>query len=233
MNGQQLSKRLKTVARYLQKPISFADIGSDHAYLPCYVCHDNPESFAIAGELNEGPYLSAKKEVCVNELEEQIEVKLGNGLEVIDDRIAQVVIAGMGGPLIANILEEGKMSLTSVSRIVVQPNIEARAIRKWFMSNDYNLVEEAILEENGHYYEILVADKGNGRENYDENSLEKQLWLGPHLLKEKSIAFQLKWTDAKNKKLNIIKQMQQSTNPDREKIKAFEREIRWIEEVLN
>ncbi|MCP3030337.1 tRNA (adenine(22)-N(1))-methyltransferase TrmK [Halobacillus sp. A1] len=232
MNGNQLSKRLQKIADYLVEPVYFADIGSDHAYLPCYVCSRNSEAFAIAGELNRGPFLSAQKEVADNQLEDRIEVKQGNGLAVIDERVNQIVIAGMGGPLIRDILEEGKNKLRKVSRIIAQPNIDARSIRRWLIEHNYNLVEECIIVENGHIYEILVAEQGEGLENYNENILEKQLWFGPHLLEEKNEAFQMKWQQEKEKKRQIIHQIQKSPFPDESKLNIFEREIRWIEEAL-
>ncbi|MFG6148495.1 tRNA (adenine(22)-N(1))-methyltransferase [Halobacillus sp. B23F22_1] len=232
MNADQLSKRLETVAEFLQKPIRFADIGSDHAYLPCYVCQNEPEAFAIAGELNRGPYLSALEEVNNRQLTHQIEVIQGNGLEVIDNRVNQIVIAGMGGPLIKEILDKGKDKLTHVSKIITQPNIDARSIRKWLIDHEYNLVNEVILEESGHVYEILVAEKGNPKSNYDEKMLELQLWLGPHLLREKNSAFCKKWEEEKAKKQRIVGQMKRASEPDFKKIKQFEKEINWLEEVL-
>src|SRR5690625_254647 len=96
-----LSKRLTTIATFLPSGAYFADIGSDHAYLPCYVCIHDKEARAIAGEVNEGPYNSACETVKAYELNNQIEVRLGDGLHVIDnEQIKQVVIAGMGGSLI-------------------------------------------------------------------------------------------------------------------------------------
>ncbi|WP_082233811.1 tRNA (adenine(22)-N(1))-methyltransferase [Halobacillus massiliensis] len=233
MNGKQLSQRLKEVADFLIDPVFFADIGSDHAYLPCYVCLNKPTARAIAGELNEGPFLSARKEVEENQLEHVIEVRKGNGLEVIDGRVNQVVIAGMGGPLIKDILEKGNGKLKDVTRIIAQPNIDARSVRKWFYENGYNLTAERIIEENGHIYEILVADRGEGPSPYNEDNLEKEMWLGPYLMQEKNKAFFEKWNDEKKKKLMILEQIKQSKNAEEAKVKKFEEQIMWLKEELN
>ncbi|MCP3025656.1 tRNA (adenine(22)-N(1))-methyltransferase TrmK [Halobacillus sp. A5] len=232
MNTDQLSKRLKTVADFLKPPIHFADIGSDHAYLPCYVCQQQKEALAVAGELNRGPYLSALEEVKRQNLEGQIRVVQGDGLEVIDNQVNQVVIAGMGGPLITEILENGKDKLLNINRIIAQPNIDARSVRKWLAAHQFNLVNEVILEENGHIYEVLVADKGDPFENYNSEDFKRELWLGPHLLKKKNKVFYKKWTEEIVKKERIIEQMKSASEPNFEKVKQFEKEINWLKEVL-
>src|SRR5690625_156672 len=228
-----LSKRLATVATFLPSGAFFADIGSDHAYLPCYVCKHDKQARAIAGEVNEGPYNSACETVKAYELNNQIEVRLCDGLHVIDnEQIKQVVIAGMGGSLIAKILEEGRQYLSNVERIIAQPNIGEINVRKWFLENRFLLKEETIVEENGHLYEILVADKGENDLAYTDQELNKQLFFGPLLLQEKSSAFIKKWTLQKRKQQQSIAQIKLATVQDNEKIKQLEREFQWIEEVL-
>ncbi|UOR12288.1 tRNA (adenine(22)-N(1))-methyltransferase [Halobacillus amylolyticus] len=233
MNGTQLSLRLKKVAEYLPQAAYFADIGSDHAYLPCYVCLHDRHARAVAGEVNNGPYQSALKEVDTHQLNDQIDVRLGDGLDVlINNEVEQVVIAGMGGPLIRDILESGKDKLSSVSKIIVQPNIDARSIRRWFYDNQYQLVHEAILEENGHIYEVLAAEKGDPEHIYQQESFEKQLWLGPWLMKERSPVFRKKWKEEKSKKERIVHQIRCSKQPDEKKIQLFQKELVWLKEVL-
>lgn len=233
MKVTQLSARLTKVAEYLPEGAYFADIGSDHAYLPCYVCLHDDEARAVAGEVNKGPYQSAVQEVRSHELTGRIDVRLGDGLKVLEaDEVQQVVIAGMGGPLIRDILEKGKDKLGRVSRIIVQPNIDARTIRQWFYANRFCLVQEAILEENGHIYEVLVAEIGEPGRNYDDEILQKQLWLGPLLLKENNSVFKKKWQQEKRKKENILLQMSGSKQPDRMKMKQFQNELEWIKGAL-
>lgn len=224
-----LSKRLKKIAAYLPKGSYFADIGSDHAYLPCYVCLHDPTAKAIAGEVNEGPYLSAQKTVETYGLTEQIEVRLGDGLTVIqEDPITEVVIAGMGGQLIRRILTDGEDKLQTVKRVIVQPNIAAHLLREWFHDRQMTIVAEELIEENDHIYEIIVAEKTHPYIPLTE----KECLFGPHLLKEKSAVFKKKWRREQQNYKRIIKQMAQASQPDQEKIQAFQKELQWIEEVL-
>ncbi|WP_164668588.1 tRNA (adenine(22)-N(1))-methyltransferase [Virgibacillus doumboii] len=232
-NSINLSTRLQKVAAFLPNGANFADIGSDHAYLPCYVCLQDQTAHAIAGEVNEGPYYSALETVERYMFAKRIEVRLGNGLSVLQkDEVNQVVIAGMGGALIRTILDEGKQSLDTVQRIIAQPNIDERSVRYWFYENGYTISNEAILEENGHIYEIIVADRKADGSQYIPDLFEKQLLFGPILLNEKSDIFIQKWKHERNKRRRVLDEMKKATEKDKQKISAFEKELLWIEEVL-
>ena len=146
VNELKLSKRLQTVAKYITKGAVVADIGSDHAYLPCYCVLNRLASAAIAGEITDGPFLSAKQQVEKLQLSPLISVRKGDGLEVIEKGEADVItIAGMGGSLIAHILKAGKDKLSGKERLVLQPNIHAHHIREWLYQEGYALINEEFL----------------------------------------------------------------------------------------
>ena len=193
LNTEKLSYRLETVAKYIPSGYRLADIGSDHAYLPCHVIKKGIVDFAIAGEVVEGPFQSAKRQVFEEGLADKISVRKGDGLKVISiGEVDCITIAGMGGSLITSILEQGKDKLSEVKRLILQPNISAISIRVWLMNNGWELMAEEILEEDGKIYEILVAEKGNGERPY-QHGLEKGLLFGPFLLEQYSQTFQKKW----------------------------------------
>lgn len=185
----QLSKRLQQVAAFVENGSVLADIGSDHAYLPTYLVKNGTIKQAIAGEVVKGPYASAVRNVRREGLESYITVRLANGLEAIqkEDQVDTVTIAGMGGALIATILEEGQEHLTTVNRIITQPNIHAEAIRRWAVENEWTIVAEEILKEDDKIYEIVVLERGSS------SYTEKELLLGPFLIKEKNDVFYEKW----------------------------------------
>ncbi|MEN1970510.1 class I SAM-dependent methyltransferase [Lentibacillus sp. N15] len=227
-----LSDRLLEIANFLPVGAVFADIGSDHAYLPCYVCNRDITAQAIAGEVNEGPYNSARATVLTNQLADRIDVRLGNGLEVLrDNEVKQVVIAGMGGTLIRSILDAGKAKLGRVKRIIAQPNVDAIGVRKWLSAHQYWITDETIIEENGHFYEIIIADMCENRSSA-RSWTEQELFFGPVLLTKRPVAFFKKWQYEKDKRKRVIRQMKHAVQPNQEKIRSFEQELQWIQEVL-
>lgn len=229
-----LSKRLTMIASFLPQGAYFADIGSDHAYLPCYVCLYDQTARALAGEVNVGPYKSACETVSTYGLLDQIDVRLGDGLEVLrNDPVEQIVIAGMGGSLIKKILNSGKQSLSSVERIIAQPNIGEKNVREWFLENNFAIINEVIIEENDHFYEVIIADRVINNQPYSDNTLQKDLFFGPKLLNERSASFLKKWAFQEKKFTKILDQMKQASIQDHKKIKQLELELDWIKEVIN
>ncbi|WP_147802929.1 tRNA (adenine(22)-N(1))-methyltransferase [Alkalicoccus halolimnae] len=234
MNEQHLSKRLEKVAEFVLEEGTVADIGSDHAYLPVYLVGNGLCEYAIAGELNEGPYASAIEKIRANDLQGKVEARQGDGLNVLDGRKADtVVIAGMGGPLIVSILKKGQKFLPDVKRLVLQPNVAADQVRYWLKNNGWSLIDEAILMEDGHVYEVLVADR-SGVDPYDLVDMRKQLWLGPYLMEERSEAFHKKWKREYDQLKRIYGQLQLARQKQaRHRVEELEQKMRWLEEVLS
>ncbi|KON87023.1 SAM-dependent methyltransferase [Sporosarcina globispora] len=233
MNTEKLSNRLEAVTNYIPPGKRVADIGSDHAYLPCYAVKKGIVPFAIAGEVVEGPYQSAKKQVKLEGLENQISVRKGNGLEVIQPgEVDCITIAGMGGALIATILEDGKSKLGSVHRLILQPNLSAISIRTWLIENGWELIAEEILEEDGKIYEILAAEKGKPLNPYTDT--KKGLLMGPFLMEQKSEVFKNKWIGEKKNWERILLQLEKAAfSEDTEKRKKeLKEKIKMAEEVL-
>lgn len=230
MNAKNLSERLKTVASFVEENSIVADIGSDHAYLPCYLVHSGIITQAIAGEVVRGPFESALKQVKSEGLAEHIDVRFGDGLEVIQptDGVQTVTIAGMGGPLIASILEAGKDKLHTVEKLILQPNIHAKAIREWAIKNDWKIVDETILEEHGKIYEILVLKRGQ------MTLTDKELLIGPILIHHKSIVFKKKWVNEMVEWRRILNQFNKIniTSEVKQKKEELEHKIALVEEAL-
>ncbi|MGN7298878.1 tRNA (adenine(22)-N(1))-methyltransferase [Ferdinandcohnia sp. SAFN-114] len=233
MNEERLSKRLETVASYIPKGAILADIGSDHAYLPCYAYLNGFISGGIAGEVAEGPLQSAKKQISKSKLDSKIEARKGDGLEVIQpNEVTCITIAGMGGSLIRSILENGKNKLPGVKRLILQPNIGASAIREWLIENDWELIAEEILEEDKKIYEVLVAEKGNPLKPYQHK--EQELLLGPFLLKEKNSVFEKKWAHELKHWEKILSQLETAgeTPDNRTRKEELKQKIKIVKETL-
>lgn len=235
VNEYFLSKRLEKIGEFVNEGAILADIGSDHAYLPIHLVKQGKCPRAIAGELNQGPFASAIEQINKYNLSGQIKAKLGNGLTVLEgEAVESVVVAGMGGPLIASILEDGKNFLVGVEQLVLQPNVAADHCRLWLLNNEWSLIDEAIVEEDDHVYEILVAHRGNPQEHYGIE-LEKELSMGPHLLKEKNAAFQKKWTRELKQLEKVNNQLKRAGDQEKlsQKKQVIEKKLFWLKEELS
>ena len=232
MNSVNLSKRLQVVADYVEKGARLADIGSDHAYLPCYLAQNERIDFAVAGEVVKGPYLNAVNEVTRLELEETVEVRLGDGLRVLkdEDRITAITIAGVGGPLIRRILEEGRQlnKRTGSETLILQPNVNEETVRQYLMNEHYRIVSETIIEENDKIYEIIKAEPTEQKPLYDD----LDLLFGPYLRKEKDPVFIKKWTNETQKLTYVIGQMEKADKKDEAKMNELKKRLELIREMI-
>lgn len=230
MNAEKLSKRLERVSKYIVPNGTLADIGSDHAYLPCYAIEQGLTSKAIAGEVVEGPYQSAKSNVAERNLSSHVDVRFGSGLSILSvGEVDSITICGMGGTLISQILDEGKGKLSGSERLILQPNINAESIREWLKNNQWKLIAEDILEEDEKIYEILVAEKGE----VDRLS-ETDMLMGPFLIKEKNQTFIKKWSDELVHYRNILNRLETAQQNEKNEEKKVEliHKISLIESVL-
>lgn len=188
---------------------------------------------AIAGEIVDGPYQTALQQVKEAKLENKISVRKGDGLEVIEaNEVDCITIAGMGGGLITSILEKGAERLEGVQRLILQPNIGAHHIRNWCVQNNWELINEEIIEEDEKIYEILVASKIQTNESY--KLTDASLLLGPFLMKEKNEAFKKKWTEELKQWKNILEKMNEAEDPDKisERKEQLKKNIMLVKEVL-
>lgn len=233
MNSLKLSKRLQAVADYVETGSRLADIGSDHAYLPCHLAETNRIPFAVAGEVVRGPYENAQKEVRQRGLEDKVIVRLGDGLAVVtsEDNIDTITIAGMGGALIRSILEDGLENgqINGSETLILQPNVYEVTVRDYLMTHHYRVTDETMIKENGKLYEIIKAVPSKEAMNYSK----QELLFGPKLLCEKSAVFKEKWTSVLNNTQRIINQMEKAQSTDKEKLTELREYSDYIKEVLS
>ena len=222
MEFTKLSNRLDLVASFVPAGARLLDVGSDHAYLPIALLQEGKIEAAIAGEVVEGPYQSALQNVADN----GFEVRLANGLAAFEpaDGISCITIAGMGGRLIADILAAGLEKLANVSRLVLQPNNREDELRAWLVDHDFRIVQEAILEENEKFYEVLVVEQGS------QELSAKELRFGPYLMLEQAPAFVQKWSKEVEKLAFALEQVPVENQSARA---SLEERIAHIKEVLH
>lgn len=155
-----LSIRLQAIADMVPTGARLADIGTDHAYLPLYLISTGKIAFAVAGEVNQGPYDSAKSMLAKLDIEEKIKLRFGNGLAVVHPgEIDTVVIAGMGGNTIIDILSAQPEVTSALQTLILQPMIASSSVRHWLLEHNWQIVAEKLVKEDI-LYEIIVAQPG-------------------------------------------------------------------------
>ena len=138
------------------------DIGTDHAYVPEILINEGICERVIATDLNEGPYRIAERYVASKSLADRIDIRLGNGLEPIGlTEVDTIIIAGMGGLLIRDIIDLKKNEIGSRHTLVLQPMNAADKLRYYLHENGFSLIDEELAKEDFHFYEIIKAKKTN------------------------------------------------------------------------
>ncbi|MEG0283579.1 MAG: class I SAM-dependent methyltransferase [Erysipelotrichales bacterium] len=221
MNG---NIRLEKVASFVRKDATLVDIGCDHGFLTIDLVKQYLIKYAYASDVNQGPLDNVKANVLKEGLQDKIECVLSNGLEKFENiHFSDIVIAGMGGTLIIDILSDN-IELLKDKRLILQPNINAKGLRNWLIENDFKIINDDLVKDNDIIYQIIVVE-GNGNEEY--SSLEYEfgkynLINNNNLLKE--------YMNLKVSKNNeILSKMPE----DNEKYEYFKKINEEMEEYLN
>lgn len=200
----RLSKRMQALADMIPEGVRLADIGTDHAYIPIDLALRHRISGAIAMDINRGPLHRADAHIREAGLSDVISTRLSDGLEkLLPDEADVVLIAGMGGPLMAGIMERGEHVLESVQTLILQPQSEISAFRHFLHSRHYRITDERMLIDEGKYYTILKVTHGD--ESYEDDAsytfgrvllenrddilfqfIQKELHLRQHILNQLS-----------------------------------------------
>lgn len=157
----KLTKRLAAAASFIPAGKAFADIGTDHGYIPVYMCSEGGAPQAIAADIGEGPLLAAKSHVESADLGTAIECRLGDGLTCLQPgEVAGAVICGMGGPLMVQILKAAPTVWQEMEFLVLHPQSDSAALRQFLYDHGWHLDRETLVVDDGRLYEIMRAVPG-------------------------------------------------------------------------
>ncbi|OPY58354.1 MAG: tRNA (adenine(22)-N(1))-methyltransferase [Pelotomaculum sp. PtaU1.Bin035] len=177
----ELAKRLASLATFVPPGSIAADIGTDHAYLPIFLVEKGICPVVIATDIKDGPFRSASCKVKEHNLEGKVILRQGDGLKALEPLEADVlVLAGMGGNTIREILSASPHILCWTKRLVIQPMADAAGLRFWLAANGWKIADELLIEEDGRIYLIITAEQG-----LEETADPIHLELGPRLLEKK------------------------------------------------
>ena len=148
------SKRLlaiaKAIAQHKQGTI-LADIGTDHAYLPCFLYDQGVIEKAYACDVAEGPLASSKQTIIANHMEGKIIPLLGNGLDpIVNEDVDMISICGMGGMLMIEILDAHNEMHNH--RFFLQANNGLAELRAYLAGHHFCIIDEDLVEDAHHIY---------------------------------------------------------------------------------
>ena len=164
----KLSDRLQLIADEIHCGETMADIGTDHGFLPLYLLETKKCPKVIMADISSGSLAKAEENCKMAKPDGDYELRLGDGIDILEDGEVDVVaIAGMGGNLIADILEWNMAKSRSIKRYILQPRRHVGKLRHWLYCNGFEIVKESLVEEGKFICEILTVESGpaeNGKE---------------------------------------------------------------------
>lgn len=216
-----ITPRLQSVINYVKGNI-VADIGTDHAYIPIRLIEEKRAEKVIASDIKDGPVNAAKKTVLKYGAEKNIEVRKGSGLSVLEKGEADVIIiAGMGGLLIEEIIKADLKKISGAT-LILQPMNGQYELRKYLLKNGFEILNEDISVEGFKVYNLLVVKEGCGKE------LEKDIYyhLPPYLKENKN--FEALYKKKEREFTKVIKGLENSKETDFEKLEIYKK---WYKEL--
>lgn len=154
----RISKRIREIERLIPKGSIIADIGCDHAYLDCLAVRNGRAIKSYACDVAKGPLENAKRTIQEMNCKDNVFPVLSNGLDGVPNDADVCVISGMGFETIRQILENHDLS--QFKKLILQSNCDVYDLRKWLISQNLKITDEKMVHE-GHFYTILVVEKGN------------------------------------------------------------------------
>lgn len=220
-----ISYRLKEIANSVSKCELLADIGTDHCYIPIYLFNKGIIKKAIASDISAGSVEKAKNNVKKYNLENFIDTRCGYGLSTIKENeiVNTIIISGMGGLLINEILNNSKNILKNLNQLILQPQKDIDKVRRNLHKLNFKIINEIMICENNKYYNILVSEKGN-----DVYYNDKEYFLGKLLIDNKNCILK-EYINIEMYKLKIILE---SINIENKKINKLNQIQNIYEEVL-
>ncbi len=207
-----ISYRLNAIADMLPEVGTAADIGTDHGKVAADIIKKGKADKVICSDISGMSLDKARKLVRVKKLENLVTLREGDGLEVLQPGEADaVIIAGMGGELIADILEKGKDRVPDI--LVLSCNTASGLLRAWLDKNGFRIEDEELVFEGRHFYPVMLARRGGA------NALNDiELEFGPVLLKKKPKILKVYLKRRIETTLDIRKSIEKANKENKQKL---------------
>lgn len=166
-----LSKRLRAAADLSREGSFVADVGTDHAYLPLWLLTEGRIRGGVVSDINQGPIDRAAAHIRQYGAEGKLTPVLCDGLSALSEYHPEdIFVLGMGGELIARIIDEGSMTRKTGVRLILQPMTHPERLRRFLWENGFRITHETLVKEEK-IYQVMAAEYTGVTEEYDELSL--------------------------------------------------------------
>ena len=218
---------MRAVASMVTPGNVLADIGTDHGYVPISLVQRKKIKKAIAMDVNNGPLQRAKEHIAEYQLEEYIETRLSDGVQKLGVGEADsILIAGMGGELVMHIISDGMEVCRNAKELILQPQSELGKVRKFLRENNFEIIDEDMIIEEGKYYpmmKVVPVEEIALWEVLPEEVIPACDMYGPFLLKNGNPSLR-KYLVKQHKQLTkILKELEKQ--PESESIKNRKQEV--------
>ena len=196
MEQIKINDRLLTAIPFVREGKRFADIGTDHAYLPIFLMNKGTILSAIAADINRGPLDKAQENICRYGFKEKIQTVLCDGLSKIQpDTVDDIAIFGMGGELIVKIIDEASWVRSEDKRLILQPMTHPEKVREYLAQNGFFIIGETLSLDRGKIYQTICAQYDGVIREYNEFTYA----FGKYILEEKSTLLLQLFNNTKDK----------------------------------
>ena len=176
MSILSLPKRLSAIAELVPKNSRVADIGTDHALLPIFLIQSGMTNSVIASDIVDGPLESAEKNIKAHGLADKITVVKSDGLvKVCPLSPETVIIAGMGGETIRDIMSACDYSTAAAPLFILQPMTHTELLREYLIKSGFSILSERVIQEQHRFYVIIETQHKKKQEHYFKDIQEEML----------------------------------------------------------
>ena len=232
-----LSKRLKAVVDMVPAGVTPADIGCDHGYVAIALIREGKCKRVIASDINKGPLKRAEEHIKEAGLSDVIDLRLSDGVkEIRDGEVDTLIISGMGGLLICDILRTAFEKMKDhLNDLILLPHRDIDIVRVFLRKNGFVIEDEEMVFEDNKYYTVIHAVNNDRYGGVDiaymsDKSFDEEVndMFGPVLLMKRSDVFISYLMHEKAKANDLVTKV-----TDERKIRELKERIRIIDEVIS